>query len=90
MGLCRGPSRARDAFPIHEETTRIREWPPVARSRGKDPTLDYEGNTPMTKEWKETYRVLDEISEHQQSLSGGLMGLLEKEKDSDGSALWIP
>ena len=59
-------------------------------SRGKDPTLDYEGKKPMTEEWKETYRVLDEISEQQKSLSGGLTGLLEKEKDSDGSALSMP
>ena len=44
----------------------------------------------MTEEWKETYRVLEEISEQQKILSGGLMRLLdilEKEKDSDGLSL---
>ena len=44
----------------------------------------------MTEEWKEIYRVLEEISEQQKILSGGLMRLLdilEKEKDSDGPSL---
>ena len=44
----------------------------------------------MTEEWKEVYRVLEEISEQQKILSGGLMRLLdilEKEKDSDGPSL---
>ena len=44
----------------------------------------------MTEEWKEIYRVLEEISEQQKILSGGLMrllDLLEKDKDSDGPSL---
>ena len=37
-------SRARDAFHIHAETATLRELAPQwARSRGKDTTLDYEG-----------------------------------------------
>ena len=41
----------------------------------------------MTEEWKEVYRVLEEISEQQKILSGGLMRLLdilEKDSASDG------
>ena len=44
----------------------------------------------MTEEWKEVYQVLEEISEQQKILSGGLMRLLdilEKDKDSDGPSL---
>lgn len=44
----------------------------------------------MTEEWKGIYRVLEEISEQQKILSGGLMrllDLLEKDKDSDGPSL---
>ena len=44
----------------------------------------------MTEEWKEIYRVLEEISEQQKILSGGLMRLLdilEKDKNSDGPSL---
>ena len=44
----------------------------------------------MTEEWKEVYRVLEEISEQQKILSGGLMRLLEileKETDSEGPSL---
>ncbi len=44
----------------------------------------------MTEEWKEVYRVLEEISEQQKILSGGLMRLLEileKDKDSEGPSL---
>jgi hypothetical protein len=44
----------------------------------------------MTEELQEIYRVLEEISEQQKILSGGLMRLLdilEKEKDSDGPSL---
>ena len=44
----------------------------------------------MTEEWKETYRVLKEISEQQKILSGGLMrvlDILEKDKDFEGSSL---
>ena len=44
----------------------------------------------MSEEWKETYRVLEEISEQQKVLSGGLMRLLdilEKDEDSEGPSL---
>ena len=44
----------------------------------------------MTEEWKEVYRVLEEISEQQKILSGGLMRLLnilEKDSASDGPSL---
>ena len=44
----------------------------------------------MTEELQEIYRVLEDISEQQKILSGGLMRLLdilEKEKDSDGLSL---
>ena len=44
----------------------------------------------MTEEWKEIYRVLEEISEQQKILCGGLMRLLdilEKDKDSEGPSL---
>ena len=44
----------------------------------------------MTEEWKEIYRVLEEISEQQKILSGGLMRLLdilEKDAASDGNLL---
>ena len=44
----------------------------------------------MTEELQEIYRVLEDISEQQKILSGGLMRLLdilEKEKDSDGPSL---
>ena len=47
-------------------------------------------STPMTEEWKETYRVLEEISEQQKILSGGLMRLLdilEKDTASYGPSL---
>ena len=44
----------------------------------------------MTEEWKEVCRVLEEISEQQKILSGGLMRLLdilEKDEDSEGPSL---
>lgn len=44
----------------------------------------------MAEELQEIYRVLEDISEQQKILSGGLMRLLdilEKEKDSDGPSL---
>ena len=44
----------------------------------------------MTEEWKEVYQVLEEISEQQKILSGGLMRLLnilEKDSASDGPSL---
>ena len=44
----------------------------------------------MTEEWKEIYRVLEDISEQQRTLSGGLMRLLdilEKDRDSEGPSL---
>ena len=44
----------------------------------------------MTEEWKGIYRVLEEISEQEKILSGGLMRLLdilEKDKNSDGPSL---
>ena len=44
----------------------------------------------MTEEWKGIYRVLEEISEQQKILSGGLMRLLdilEKDKDSERPSL---
>jgi hypothetical protein len=44
----------------------------------------------MTEEWKEIYRVLEEISEQQKILSGGLMRLLdilEKDTASYGPSL---
>ena len=44
----------------------------------------------MTEEWKEIYRVLEEISEQQKILSEGLMRLLdilEKDSASDGLSL---
>ena len=44
----------------------------------------------MTEELQEIYRVLEEISEQQKILSGGLMRLLdilEKDKNSDGPSL---
>ncbi len=44
----------------------------------------------MTEELQEIYRVLEDISEQQKILSGGLMRLLdilEKEKDSDEPSL---
>lgn len=44
----------------------------------------------MSEEWKEIYRVLDDISEQQRILSGGLvrlLDLLEKDTASDGPSL---
>ena len=66
-------------------------WPPSGQGPGERtrPSTTKE-NTPMTEEWKEIYRVLEEISEQQKILSGGLMRLLdilEKDKDSDGPSL---
>jgi len=77
-------SRARDAFHIHAEKTTVRELAPQwAKSRGKDTTLDYEGERPherrMERDLSGTRRHLRAAKDHVRGIDAALGSLGERE-----------